>query len=52
MKNRLLIAIGALTVIGSAVAYANGIRCTHCKGTGFLGNFTCAFCKGTGSLNY
>jgi len=52
MKYKILVAVGALTVLGSIAAYANGFRCTFCKGTGFQGNLPCYQCKGSGVLGY
>lgn len=50
MKKALVIALLSLSMatLGGGVAYAMGMRCTFCKGTGFQGDFSCFHCKGTG----
>ena len=49
MKKMLIVAVTCAALVGGAVAvYAMGMRCGHCKGTGFQGNVNCFACKGTG----
>jgi DnaJ-class molecular chaperone len=52
MKHKLLIIVGALSMVGAVAAYANGFKCTFCNGTGFNGSFNCSMCKGSGRVNY
>jgi len=49
MKKMIIVAVTCAALVGGTVAvYAMGMRCGHCKGTGFQGNVNCFACKGTG----
>lgn len=50
MKKYIVIAIVAASALG-AVAYAAGVKCQSCKGTGWSGGngqLKCAVCRGDG----
>lgn len=50
MKTYIVIAVVAVSVLG-AVAFAAGVKCQSCKGTGWSGGngqFKCAVCGGDG----
>lgn len=62
MKKFVIIAAAAIVTTLGATYAANalrdhrdcgkcavGMRCTHCNGTGWKGQFKCVFCKGTGA---
>ena len=49
MKKILIITTICTAIIGGVIgAYAAGMRCSSCNGSGFRGNFDCLMCKGTG----
>jgi DnaJ-class molecular chaperone len=47
MKKLVVITL-SIGLFSSVIAFAAGMRCMSCNGSGFSGNFNCAMCKGTG----
>ena len=45
-KPKPVLLIAALILTGIVVAA--GVKCIHCNGTGWRGNFKCAYCGGDG----
>lgn len=48
MKRILIIAAAVLAA--ASIAYAAGIKCYKCKGTGWDGSFKCLVCGGDGEI--